>query len=160
MRRSNLEKIDLEIFEGVLDNGLRVYIVPKENTNGIYATFNTRFGSINSEFIPKDKDEMVKVPLGVAHFLEHKMFEQKDGKDPFTFYSERGCDANANTSNYKTTYLFSGANSFYENINYLLDYVQEPYFTEENVEKEKGIIIQEIKMYEDDPYFTIYKCIF
>jgi len=156
MKRSNLEKIDLELYEETLDNGLKVYIVPKENTNGIYATFNTKFGSIHSEFVPNDKDEMVKVPLGVAHFLEHKMFEQKDEKDPFTFYSERGCDANANTSNYKTSYLFSGANSFAENINYLLDYVQDPYFTDENVEKEKGIIEQEINMYADEPFFKIY----
>ena len=156
MRRSNLEKLDLEIYEAVLDNGLKVYIVPKENTNGIYATFNTKFGSNNIEFIPRDKDEMIKVPAGVAHFLEHKMFEQKDDKDPFTFYSERGCDANANTSNYKTTYLFSGANAFYDNIKFLLDYVQDPYFTDENVEKEKGIIEQEINMYADDPFFKIY----
>jgi len=111
---------------------------------------------IHQEFIPNNSNEMIKVPLGVAHFLEHKMFEQKDNKDPFTFYSERGCDANANTSNYKTTYLFSGANSFYDNIKFLLDYVQEPYFTDENVEKEKGIIEQEINMYKDDPFFKIY----
>ena len=156
MRRSNLEKLDLELYEETLSNGMRVYIVPKENINGIYTTFNTKFGSIHSEFVPNDSDEMIKVPLGVAHFLEHKMFEQKDDKDPFTFYSERGCDANANTSNYKTSYLFSGANSFSENINFLLDYVQDPYFTDENVEKEKGIIEQEINMYLDDPYFKIY----
>ena len=156
MRRNNLEKIDLELYEETLDNGLKVFIVPKDNVYGIYATFNTKFGSIHQEFIPNNSDEMIKVPLGVAHFLEHKMFEQKDNKDPFTFYSERGCDANANTSNYKTTYLFSGANSFYDNIKFLLDYVQEPYFTDENVEKEKGIIEQEINMYKDDPFFKIY----
>ena len=97
MRRSNLEKIDLELYEETLNNGLKVYIVPKDNINGIYATFNTRFGSTNIEF--ESNGKMIKVPLGVAHFLEHKMFEQKDNKDPFTFYSERGCDANANTSN-------------------------------------------------------------
>ena len=156
MKKSNLEKIDLELYEETLSNGLKVYIVPKDNINGIYATFNTKFGSIHTEFIPNDSNEMIKVPLGVAHFLEHKMFEQKDDKDPFTFYSERGCDANANTSNYKTTYLFSGANAFAENINFLLDYVQEPYFTDENVEKEKGIIEQEINMYADEPFFKIY----
>ena len=156
MKRNNLEKIDLELYEETLDNGLKIYIVPKDNINGIYATFNTKFGSIHREFVPNNRNKMIKVPLGVAHFLEHKMFEQKDNKDPFTFYSERGCDANANTSNYKTTYLFSGANSFSENINFLLDYVQEPYFTTENVEKEKGIIEQEIKMYEDEPFFKIY----
>ncbi len=156
MKRNNLEKIDLELYEETLSNGLKVYIVPKENTNGIYATLNIRFGSVNTEFVPNKRKRMIKVPLGVAHFLEHKMFEQKDDKDPFTFYSERGCDANANTSNYKTTYLFSGANSFYDNIKFLLDYVQEPYFTDENVEKEKGIIEQEINMYADDPFFKIY----
>ena len=121
MRRSNLEKIDLELYEETLSNGLKVYIVPKDNINGIYATFNTKFGSINIEF--EENGKMTKVPFGVAHFLEHKMFEQKDNKDPFTFYSERGCDANANTSNYKTSYLFSGANSFSENINYLLVFI-------------------------------------
>jgi len=156
MQRNNLEKFDLELFEETLSNGLRIYIVPKDNTNGIYATFNTKFGSTNIEFVPIDKNEMVKMPTGIAHFLEHKMFEQKDGKDPFTFYSERGCDSNANTSNYKTSYLFSGANSFAENINYLLYYIQKPYFTDENVEKEKGIIEQEINMYADDPFFKVY----
>ena len=156
MKKNKLERLDLEIYEETLENGLRVFIVPKENVNGIYATFSTKFGSVYQEFIPNDSNKMIKVPLGVAHFLEHKVFEQKDDKDPFTFYSERGCDANANTSNYKTTYLFSGANFFDENINYLLDYVQEPFFTDENVEKEKGIIEQEIKMYEDDPFFKMY----
>jgi len=156
MKKSSLEKLDLELYEETLDNGLKVYVVSKENVNGIYATFSTKFGSIETEFIPNGSKKMIKVPFGVAHFLEHKMFEQKDEKDPFTFYSERGCDANANTSNYKTTYLFSGANSFADNINYLLDYVQEPYFTDENVEKEKGIIEQEIKMYDDDPFYKMY----
>lgn len=156
MKKSSLEKLDLELYEETLENGLKVYVVPKENVNGIYATFSTKFGSIETEFVPNGDKKMIKVPLGVAHFLEHKMFEQKDDIDPFTFYSERGCDANANTSNYKTTYLFSGANSFADNINYLLDYVQDPYFTDENVEKEKGIIEQEIKMYGDDPFFKMY----
>lgn len=156
MKKSKLEKLDLELYYEKLNNGLEVYIVPKDNVNSIYVTFSTKFGSVYQEFVPNGGKEMIKVPLGVAHFLEHKMFEQKDGKDPFTFYSERGCDANANTSNYKTTYLFSGSNSFPENLNYLLDYVQSPYFTDENVEKEKGIIIQEIKMYEDEPFFKLY----
>lgn len=156
MKKNRLEKLDLDIYEDTLSNGLRVYIVPKDNVSGIYVTFSTKFGSIYSEFIPTESKKMIKVPLGVAHFLEHKVFEQKDGVDPFEFYSERGCDANANTSNYKTTYLFSGTSSFSENINYLLDYVQTPYFTDENVEKEKGIIEQEIKMYDDDPFFKMY----
>ena len=121
MKKSRLKKLDLDLFEETLKNGLKIYVIPKDNVNGIYVTFSAKFGSIQEEFIPSGKKKMEKFPLGVAHFLEHKMFEQKDNIDPFTFYSERGCDANANTSNYKTTYLFSGANAFEENINYLLD---------------------------------------
>ena len=150
--RSKLSRLDLDLYSKTLDNGLEVYIIPKDNVNGINVTFSTKFGSAYTEFVPNNSNKMVSVPLGVAHFLEHKMFEQEDNIDPFTFYSERGCDANAFTSQYKTTYLFSGTNEFYDNINFLLDYVQSPYFTDQNVEKEKGIIIQELKMYEDNPF--------
>ena len=156
MKKNNLVKLDLELFYEKINNGLEVFIVPKENVNGIYVTFTTKFGSACNEFVPIEKDHMEKVPYGIAHFLEHKVFEQKDGKDPFDFYSEKGCDANANTSNYKTTYLFSGSGNFNENLTYLLDYVQSPYFTDENIEKEKGIIEQEIKMYDDSPFYKIY----
>ena len=148
--------MDLEIYQEKLDNGMEIYVIPKDNVNGFYVTLSTKYGSIHDEFIPSGNRDYVKVPMGVAHFLEHKVFEQKDGVDPFTFYSERGCDANANTSNYKTTYLFSGTNALNEGLNYLLDYVQNPYFTDENVEKEKGIIEQEINMYKDNPYFKLY----
>ena len=154
--KTELVKMDLDMYYKRLDNGLDIYIVPKENVNSIYVTFTTKYGSIDSEFIPYDRSCMTKFPLGIAHFLEHKVFEQKDDIDPFTFYSERGCDANANTSNYKTTYLFSGTNFLDENLNYLLNYVQDPYFTDENVEKEKGIIEQEIRMYDDSPYYKLY----
>jgi len=154
--KTKLEKMDLTMYYEKLDNGLEVYIVPFDKVNSVYATFSTKFGSIHDEFIPYDRTSMTKFPLGIAHFLEHKLFEQKNGVDPFTFYSERGSDANANTSNFKTTYLFSGTNFLDENLNYLLDYVQDPYFTDENVEKEKGIIEQEIRMYEDSPYFKLY----
>ena len=156
MKKNNLEKMDLTVYSETMNNGLEVYVIPKDNVNGFYVTLTTKFGSINDEFIPVGKKDYKKVPMGVAHFLEHKVFEQKNGIDPFTFYSERGCDANANTSNFKTTYLFSGTNFLSEGLNYLLDYVQEPYFTDENVEKEKGIIEQEIKMYADNPYFKLY----
>ena len=105
MNKIKLEKLDLELYYEKLNNGLEVYIVPKDNVNSIYVTFSTKFGSVYQEFVPNGGKEMIKVPLGVAHFLEHKMFEQKDGKDPFTFYSERGCDANANTSNYNNIFI-------------------------------------------------------
>ena len=154
--KNSLVKMDLDMYYEKLDNGLEVYVVPKDNINSIYVTFSTKFGSIHNEFIPYDRSKMTKFPLGIAHFLEHKLFEQEDGTDPFTFYSDRGCDANANTSNFKTTYLFSGTEHIDENLNYLLDYVQSPYFTDENVEKEKGIIEQEIRMYDDSPYYKLF----
>lgn len=157
MKKINIDNLKLDLYTETLDNGLEIYIIPKNNCNNIYATFSTKYGSNQDEFVPINSKKMKKFPLGIAHFLEHKMFEQIDGTDPFEFYSERGADANANTSNYKTTYLFSGPEFFKENINYLINYVQSPYFTDQNVEKEKGIIIQEIKMYQDDPYTVLYE---
>lgn len=157
MNKITLNNLDIDIYHEYLDNGLNVYVIPKNDVNNIYATFTTNYGSNEVEFVPLGEKKMFKVPLGIAHFLEHKMFEQEDGKDPFAFFGERGSDANANTNNFKTTYLFSGPEFFEDNMNYLLDYVQSPYFTDENVEKEKGIIEQEIKMYQDDPYTMMYE---
>lgn len=151
--------MDLDVFSKTLSNGLKVYIIPKKEVNNIYVTFTTKYGSNIVEFVPNGEKDYIKVPLGIAHFLEHKMFEQEDDIDVFNFFSERGSDANANTNNKKTTYLFSGPNFFKENLEFLLDYVQKPYFTDENVEKEKGIIIQEMKMYQDDPYSKLYEAI-
>lgn len=157
MKKTNIDKLKLELYQEKLENGLEIYIIPKNNCNNIYATISTKYGSNIDEFVPIKSKKMKKFPLGIAHFLEHKMFEMEDGTDPFEIYSNNGADANANTSNYKTTYLFSGPQYFKENLNYLLDYVQTPYFTDKNVEKEKGIIIQEIKMYQDDPYTVLYE---
>lgn len=156
MEKFSLNKMDLDVFSQKFSNGLKVFVVPKNDINNIYVTFTSNYGSNITEFVPNGQKDYIEVPLGIAHFLEHKMFEQEDGVDAFSFFGERGSDANANTNNVKTTYLFSGPNFFEENINFLLDYVQSPYFTDENVEKEKGIIIQEMKMYEDDPYSKLY----
>lgn len=159
MKTINLKYLDLTLYHEKLKNGLEIYIIPKNNVNNVYVTFSTKYGSNQIEFIPIEGKKMIKVPLGIAHFLEHKLFEQNKGPDPFTFFSERGSDANANTNQIKTTYLFSGPNFVIENLNFLLDYVQSPYFTDKNVEKEKGIITQEIKMYQDDPDTVLYESI-
>lgn len=159
MIKKSLEKLNIDVYEDTLKNGLSLYIVPMKDKNNIYVTFTTKYGSNISEFVPILEKDYIKVPNGVAHFLEHKVFEQEDGIDPFSFFSERGADCNANTSNYKTTYLFSGSSFYEENLNLLLNYVTNPYFTDENVLKEKGIIEQEIKMYDDDPYFKLYDTI-
>lgn len=157
MKKTELPKLDLFVYEETLENGLRVYVVPNEKAKGIYATFTTKYGGGIDEFIPRGQKKYVKIPHGIAHFLEHKMFEQEDGKDPMNFFSERGADSNASTNAKKTTYLFSGSNCFEENMNYLLDFVQSPYFTDDNVEKEKGIITQEAKMYLDHPARRMYE---
>ena len=157
MQKKKISKVDLDVYTEKLDNGLSIYVVPMPNKHNIHATFSTDFGSITNEFVPIGEKKMVRVPDGVAHFLEHKLFEQKDGIDPFTFFGQNGADANANTSYFKTTYLFSGLKNFEDNLNYLLDYVQDPYFTDENVEKEKGIIDQERSMYQDDPFWRMYE---
>lgn len=159
MNKQKIKSFNLDLYSEVLDNGLTVNIVPKKNVNNIYVTFSSKYGSIHSEFIPIDQKEFYKSPLGVAHFLEHKVFATEDEVDPFVFFSSNGADANANTSNYKTTYLFSSPSNFKKNINYLLDFVQTPYFTDENVEKEKGIIIQELKMLADRPYWRLYESV-
>lgn len=156
MKKIPFSNLDLDLYQTKLENGLEIYVVPMTNVDNIYTTFTTKYGSRHSTFVPIGEKKMVTVPDGIAHFLEHKLFEQSDGVDPFTFFSTRGTDANAFTNKNQTTYLFSGPNFFEENINFLLDYVQSPYFTDENVEKEKGIIESEIKMYQDKPYSVLY----
>ncbi|WP_220750892.1 EF-P 5-aminopentanol modification-associated protein YfmH [Apilactobacillus xinyiensis] len=138
------------IYYETLDNGLKVVLVPKKDFHKTYATLSTNYGSISNKFIPYGKTEPVELPAGIAHFLEHKMFDKKD-YDAFDLFSKTGASSNAFTSFTKTSYLFSCVDSLKENINILLDFVQQPYFTKSKVEKEKGIIGQEISMYDDDP---------
>lgn len=157
MKKIPLYKLDINVYYEKLENGLEVFIIPKDNVNNIYATYSTKYGSNYNEFVPIGENKMVKVPLGIAHFLEHQLFNQEDGTDVMSFYSERGTDVNANTNKLKTTYLFAGPDFFEENLKYLLTYVESPYFTDESVEKEKGIIEQEIKMYQDKPYTRLFE---
>ena len=133
-----------------LDNGLEIYLLPYKNKSNYSMHYITKYGSIQTEFIPFGEDKMIKVPDGIAHFLEHKMFEQEDGIDPFTFASKTGTYSNASTNFMWTRYYFEGNKAFRENLDYLLDFVGSPYFTDSNVEKEKGIIAEEIKQYDDD----------
>ncbi len=130
-------------------SGLKAFVIPKKGYSKKYATFSTHYGSINNEFIIPGETKSTKVPDGIAHFLEHKLFEQKDGSVMDKF-SALGSSPNAYTSFNQTVYLFSCTDKFDDNFRLLLDYVQNPYITEESVEKEKGIIGQEIRMYEDD----------
>ena len=130
--------------------GLEVFVFPKKMTNS-YAIFATRYGAVDNKFKHADDKEFTVVPDGIAHFLEHKMFECEDGVDAFERYAKTGGNANAFTGNNLTGYIFSCTENFEGNLEVLLDFVTHPYFTKETVEKEQGIIGQEIKMYEDHP---------
>ncbi len=136
------------------DSGLVIYVYPKEHNNSTFAVFGTRFGSINTKFRIQGETEIYRVPDGIAHYLEHKLFESEEG-DAFSKFSKTGASANAYTSFDTTCYLFSSAQNLYESLQILLEFVQDPYFTEENVKKEQGIIGQEIRMYEDDPQWRV-----
>lgn len=133
-------------------SGLKIYVWPKEGYNTAYGIFGTPFGSIYNHFTVNGEE--VKVPDGIAHYLEHKLFESEEG-DAFTLYASTGANANAYTSFEKTCYLFSCTNQFERCLEILLDFVRSPYFTEETVAKEQGIIAQEIKMYEDSPEWRV-----
>ncbi len=152
MKQVKIEKTKDVLYIETLDNGLQIFMVPKNTVNTTMVSFNVKYGAIHTSFIPLGEKEMISVPLGIAHFLEHKMFEQESGIDPMLFFAQNGADVNAYTSLFNTAYYFSCSTRLRENLNYLLDFVQSPYFTDENVLKEKGIIEEEIKMYDDDPY--------
>ncbi|MBC2575900.1 EF-P 5-aminopentanol modification-associated protein YfmH [Peptostreptococcus canis] len=156
MERIYNETINEELFIDTLDNGLEVYYMPKKGFINKYAILGVDFGSNDLEFISIDDNNRVRVNEGIAHFLEHKMFEQPDGGNAFDKFSVLGANANAFTSFNMTAYLFSATENFYESLKHLIEYVQTPYYTNENVEKEKGIIAQEIKMYEDDPEWNVF----
>ncbi|MGJ7036110.1 EF-P 5-aminopentanol modification-associated protein YfmH [Anoxybacillus eryuanensis] len=155
MKVIRYDQLQEQLFYERLNNGLAVYILPKKEFNKTYATFTTKYGSVDNCFTPYGKTSMKKVPDGIAHFLEHKLFEKEDG-DVFQTFSKQGASANAFTSFTRTAYLFSSTTNVEENLETLLDFVQEPYFTEQTVEKEKGIIAQEIRMYDDNPDWRLY----
>ena len=150
------DKIKESVYIETLENGMKIIVIPKPNTNKKYIIWGTKFGSIDNHFVEPKTGKEVRVPDGVAHYLEHKMFEQENGVDSLYKLMSLGLDANAYTTNDHTAYLFSGTNNFYEGLDELMDYVQHPYFTDENVEKERGIIGQEIGRYDDEPAWKIY----
>ncbi len=145
-----------KVFAYTLYPGLELFILPKKGYNKKYASFATKFGSIDSKFKLRGGEEKnLEVPDGVAHFLEHKLFEEERG-NVFDEFSRLGASANAYTNFTMTNYLFSTADNFEECFDLLIDFVQNPFFNEESVEKEKGIIEQEILMYQDNPNWRLF----
>ncbi len=154
----NIKTVESEIVKDkyyVIDHpsGLTIYVYPKEGYRSSYAIIGTKYGSVNTRF-KVDGGEEITVPDGIAHYLEHKLFESEDG-DAFARYAKTGANANAYTSFEKTCYLFSCTDKFEESLEILLDFVQSPYFTAQTVAKEQGIIGQEIKMYDDSPSWRV-----
>lgn len=150
---TSLQKFDhkqtgIDVFEETLDNGLTVCLVPRAGFNQTFAMFATKYGSIDNEFVRDGK--RITVPDGIAHFLEHKMFEDEE-LEVFAQFAAHGASVNAFTTFDETAYYFSCTSDLQENLDTLLDFVQKIYLTDENVEKEKGIIAQEIRMGDDNP---------
>lgn len=138
-----------------LNNGLTVYICKKEGFEKKIGLFGTKYGSLTNDFVDIATGKRIKVPDGIAHFLEHKLFE-KEGANALDLFSKMGVSSNAYTSFDQTVFFFETIDKFKDSIEMLVKLIKEPYFTDENVEKEQGIIAQEIKMYDDDPNFTVY----
>ncbi len=155
MKQIDYPQLGETLYQETLPNGLRVYLLPKAGYHRTYAVMTTEYGSIDNDFVPYGQSEMVSLPAGIAHFLEHKMFEKAD-HDAFDTFAHFGASSNAFTSFTHTSYLFSTTRNLKENLDTLLDFVQDPYFTDKTVNKEKGIIGQEIQMYEDDPNSRAY----
>ncbi|UDK95881.1 insulinase family protein [Lysinibacillus sphaericus] len=155
MKTIEFKQLDETLYYEKLENGLDVYILPKKGFSKTFVTFTTKYGSVDRTFVPLGETQSITVPDGIAHFLEHKMFEKEDG-DVFQKFSEYGASANAFTSFTRTAYLFSSTDNIYKSTETLLNFVQEPYFTEATVNKEKGIIGQEITMYDDQPDWRLY----
>lgn len=143
------------VYQTTLANGLKVILVPKPDFHKTFAVMTTDYGSMDNEFVPRGSTQSVRFPDGIAHFLEHKLFEKKD-HDAFDLFGQYGASANAFTSFTQTSYLFATTSKLRENLDILLDFVQDPYFTPATVNKEKGIIGQEIQMYDDDPGWQSY----
>lgn len=143
------------LYKTELKNGLKVNLLPKQDFHKTYAVLTTDFGAIDLMFKATQNTEMITMPAGIAHFLEHKLFEKED-YDAFALFGKYGANANAYTGFTRTSYLFSTTRYLQENLNILLDFVQKPYFTEQLVAKEQNIIGQEIQMYEDEPGWQIY----
>lgn len=148
------EKLNESYFEIDHPSGLKILVYPKAGYASSYAMFGTKYGSIDTQFKLEGEKDYTIVPEGIAHFLEHKLFESED-LDAFQRYAKTGASANAYTSFDKTCYLFSCSGDFKGSLEILLDFVTHPYFTPETVEKEQGIIGQEIKMCQDEPSWEV-----
>lgn len=158
MTKYEIKGTDTYYYREKLPNGLDIILLPDDNDKkkNYFINFGTYYGALTNSFVPYGKKEMVDFPHGIAHFLEHKCFEMEEGEIPFDFYSKTGSYVNAYTNYDTTCYVVCGSKNFKENLEELLNFVLSPYFTDENVKKEQGIITEEIHMREDDPDYEVF----
>ena len=154
LEKHEVQLMGEEIYRARLSDGLEVVFMPRKGYTKMHAMFATRYGSIDSDFITPE-GKRLSIPDGTAHFLEHKLFDSKDG-NVFEKFSRYGASANAFTSANITAYHFTATENIYENLAALIEFVQDPYFTKESIQKEQGIIAQEIQIGDDDPGWQVY----
>ena len=162
MQNLALKKIEYtaigeSLYRVILPNGLRLFLLPKTNFHETYGIMTVNFGSVDTYFVPRGTKQAIHYPAGIAHFLEHKLFEDENGNDLLQEFVDLGAESNAFTSFTKTSYLFSTTENVEECLELLQDLIGEAYFTEESVQREQGIIQQEIEMYQDDPDYRFSK---
>ena len=154
MQKTEYKNIGETLYACTLPNGLRVRVLPKPGFNSLYAVFATNYGGAHRAFTLDGQH--IDTPAGVAHFLEHKMFDLPGGDNALNILTANGADPNAFTSSGMTAYYFECTENFEQNLRMLLHFVSTPYFTPETVQKEQGIIAQEIRMGEDNPGVVLY----
>lgn len=156
MKKIVLKGLDETIYVDKCDNGMPIYMLVNDLIEGFYITLNVKYGSVDTEFKLDGDDEYIKVPDGIAHYLEHVNFNTGDDETAHDIFKKYGAQINAYTTFDFTSYEVFGNCYFEENLNNLLDYVQKPYFTDKLVEKERGIIIEEVKMGKNRPGHKLY----
>ena len=155
MKKIEYKLLNETLYYDTLENGLQLFFIPKPGFTKYYVGFSTKYGSSTNVFIPHGKSDYLNAPYGVAHFLEHELFEKED-EDVSKVFSNYGIESNAYTSYVETCYFITGSSNFEIGIPYLLDSIQNPYFNDKKIKKEQGIIIEEIKMVLDSPSDKLY----
>ena len=156
MQEIEIKGLDEKIYYEECDSALPVYMWVNDKINSYYMTLSVKYGSIHTEFKTSKNGKIIKVPTGIAHFMEHVKFNEKGGLTANDFFDKLGSDINAFTTFEYTNYQVYANSFFKENLNHLLDYVMTPYFTKSLINKEKNIIVEEAKADEDNPYSKLY----
>ena len=156
LEKINYSAVGETVYQTVLANGLRVFLLPKNDFNETYGIISTNFGSVDTGIVSRETKQVTQYPAGIAHFLEHKLFEGPQGKDLLLEFTKLGAESNAFTSFTRTSYLFSATDNISENLHLLQELVHRADFTKESILREQDIIGQEIEMYQDNPDYRLF----